>query len=136
MQVKVKAIRPVEPDRPDVTIKFVAGDDDPEFKDQDYQRELTAIESALNASGSRVQSTVYIQRAVGGGSWLTGDFLTHLSALGTPVGALVGSWITARLGRKVRIKVGDIEVEAATVKEAETLIERARTIKAEQDRQP
>ncbi|MDR7260407.1 MAG: hypothetical protein ACRCS5_03810 [Sphingomonas sp.] len=132
---KIVSVTPVS-DRPDAKLTFVAVDDEPGYRDADRQRELYGIEAALKADGRKVQSQAYIQKSGTGTSWLTGDFLLHLSALGTPVGALVGSWITARLGRKVRIKVGDIEVEAATVKEAETLIERARAIKAEQDRQP
>lgn len=132
---RIKSVTPVS-DRLNTTVTFVAAENEPEYRDADRQRELYGIEAALKADGHKVQSQAYIQKSGTGASWLTGDFLMHLSALGTPVGALAGSWITARLGRKVRIKVGDIEVEAATVKQAETLIERAKAIKAEQGRQP
>jgi hypothetical protein len=44
--------------------------------------------------------------------------------------ALVGAWLQARFGRKVRIKVGDVEVEAATLQEVEHLLEQAKAYRA------
>jgi hypothetical protein len=44
--------------------------------------------------------------------------------------ALIGAWLQARHGRKVRLKVGDVEAEAATVQEVEQLLERAKAYPA------
>lgn len=60
----------------------------------------------------------------------------ELSVLRTPLGALFGVWITAKFGRKVKIKVGDVEVEAGTMKEVDHLLDRARAIKADADKTP
>ncbi len=42
--------------------------------------------------------------------------------------AVVGAWLHARYARKVRLKVGNIEAEAPTVKEVERLLDRAQDI--------
>ena len=51
-----------------------------------------------------------------------------LASLGTPLGTALGAWLHARYGRKVRLKIGDIEAEAQTLKEVEKLIARAQEI--------
>ena len=38
---------------------------------------------------------------------------------------VVGGWLVARQGRKVRVKIGDTEVEARTVTELEAILELA-----------
>ena len=59
---------------------------------------------------------------------LTFDIHTALSALPT-LGAAFAAWIGARSGRKVRVKVGDIEVEAGTAAEASALLQQAQQAK-------
>ena len=134
--IKIRSIKPTDDSQPGVRLTFVAAFDEAEYRDPSYQRELQAIVQTLKVQGIKVQPRATFQKSGTGGSWLTGDFLVHLSALGTPAGALFGSWITAKLGRKVRIKVGDIEIEAANIEQVEQLLERAREIKSENDKQP
>jgi hypothetical protein len=45
------------------------------------------------------------------------------------LGTLLGVWLQARFGRKVRIKVGDIEVEARTAEEVDALLKQALEVK-------
>lgn len=134
--IKIKSITPIEGGAFNLNLAFVAGPDDPEYKDPAYQQELHGIQEELKALGNKVQARANFQKAASGGSWLTGDFLMQLSALGTPLGTLFGVWITAKLGRKVKIKVGDIEVEAGTMNEVDHLLDRAREIMAEADKTP
>ena len=58
---------------------------------------------------------------------LAGDFLIKvfqgLGSLG--LGGIVGAWLQAKHGRKVRVKIGDIEAEAQTAAEVEKLLARA-----------
>ncbi|MFL9936924.1 hypothetical protein P0D88_50130 [Paraburkholderia sp. RL18-103-BIB-C] len=44
----------------------------------------------------------------------------------------MGAWITARYGRKVRLKIGDVEVEARSIEEVDQLLQRARAFKTAQ----
>ncbi len=52
-----------------------------------------------------------------------------LVTLGPPtiaaLAAIAGAWVQARYGRKVRLKVGDVEAEARTAEEVEKLFVRA-----------
>lgn len=132
--IRIKSIKPVGGDGPDMSIAFIAGPTDPEYRDSAFQDELHAVDAKLKTLTSRVQARANFQKSGTGGSWLTGDFLVHLSVLGTPLGALFGAWITAKLGRKIRVKVGEIEVEAATADEVEHLLERAKQIRSEIDK--
>lgn len=45
---------------------------------------------------------------------------------------ILGAWLQSKTGRKVRLKVGDVEVEARTVSEAEKLLERAQALQTKQ----
>jgi hypothetical protein len=45
-----------------------------------------------------------------------------LRALLTPAGLAGGAWLHARYGRKLRLKIGEIEVEAQTLKQVERLL--------------
>jgi hypothetical protein len=65
--------------------------------------------------------------AVGSGPGiLTGQFLVTLGpAVIAAIAAVAGAWVHARYGRKVRLKVGDIEAEARTTEEIEALLRHA-----------
>jgi hypothetical protein len=63
---------------------------------------------------------------MGGGSWLTGEFLMMFGSGG--IGAVLVAWLNGRSGRKVRLKVGELEAEAPSVKELDALLERAKDI--------
>ena len=42
--------------------------------------------------------------------------LDHADKAITPLASLLGGWLIARSGRKVRLKIGDVEAEARTLK--------------------
>lgn len=134
--VKIISARRIDAEEPQFTLSFVAASDDPDYRDTAYQSELHAIDGALRERGLRPQARANFQKSATGGSWLTGDFLLPLTALAVPLAGLLGSWLTARLGRKVRVKVGEIEVEAANVAEADELLKKALAIKKKIDPKP
>jgi len=64
----------------------------------------------------------------GGGLATTSLFtslLTAAAALGPALGAVLGAWLHAHYGRKVRLKIGEIEAEAQTPEEVQKLIDQA-----------
>jgi hypothetical protein len=69
--------------------------------------------------------------AVGG---FTGEFVALVKTLGPPGIAALGGWVAGRSGRKVRLKIGDVEAEAGTREEVEKLLAMARDHK--QDDEP
>jgi hypothetical protein len=57
------------------------------------------------------------------------DFVVDIAAITSPLVALVVAWIQRRNGRKVRIRLGDIEVEAQSIEEVERAFERIKDVK-------
>ena len=57
-----------------------------------------------------------------------------IAALAGSLGTFLGAWVTSRNGRKIRIKVGDVEVEASSAEEVERLLERAKELRADDNR--
>jgi hypothetical protein len=64
--------------------------------------------------------------SVEGGGYPLPEFVLILQAVTTSVAALCGAWVQARYDRKVRLKIGDIEVEGRTVAEIDDLLGRAK----------
>jgi hypothetical protein len=56
------------------------------------------------------------------------DLVKFAATLGPMLGTAVGAWLHAKYGRKVRLKIGDIEAEAQTMQEVETLLNKAQEI--------
>ena len=68
-----------------------------------------------------------------------GVFAVGLKEALPVIGSVLTGWFAGRFGRKIRVKVGDIEVETNTVAEAEKLIAAAEKIRekdAKRDRRP
>lgn len=58
--------------------------------------------------------------AVGGA---LGEFLYKNAAVMLPtLGAAAASYLTGRFGRKVKLRVGDLELEASTIKQLEEML--------------
>lgn len=64
---------------------------------------------------------------------LSGTFVIQLVQAVVPaVGTAVAGWFAGRSGRKVRVKVGDIEIEARTCEEVTQLLQQVAAIQAGQ----
>lgn len=65
----------------------------------------------------------------------TSEMLLALAAKAAPtIGTALLAWLHGRLGRRVHVKIGDVEVEASTPKEVAKLLEQAH--KLEQSNEP
>ncbi|MGF6988758.1 hypothetical protein F0160_36855 [Paraburkholderia sp. JPY303] len=64
---------------------------------------------------------------------LSGTFVIPLAQVAGPiVSAAAVAWFQGRAGRKMRLKVGDVEVEARTPEEVEQLLSAVRTLQTDQ----
>jgi len=97
-----------------------------------YQHELRRFEESLLALGLDVRVSIELRES-GVPETLAavvppylGDFMIKFAATAGPaLGTLIGAWLHARYGRKVRLKIGDIEAEAQSLAEVEKLLQQA-----------
>ena|SRR6267154_5904402 len=102
-------------------------DDAPQFS-QEHQASIAAVFAAFRNEGLDIRATAFAMDAVDSAGGATGDFLALAKALGPPIVAALTGWLAGRSGRKVRVKVGDIEAEAHSVKELDKILARIATI--------
>jgi hypothetical protein len=76
-------------------------------------------------TGDRPHSSGYLEQTPPSGEFVI-EIVKTLGSLG--LGGIIGAWIQAKHGRKVRVKVGEIEAEASTTEEVEKLLVRAQEI--------
>jgi hypothetical protein len=99
--------------------------DDPKVHDPKFQSELRDFSKALRAAGIEYSQGGMAFDAADGGGFPLPEFLVVLTAAITPLAGLCGAWLQARYGRKVRVKIGDVEAEGRTVEEVDELLKRA-----------
>jgi len=110
------------------SIELVRANDDPPEEDAVFQEELSRFGASLHAAGVPYSQLVVRVDAVDAFGYSLPEFIFAISALGAAIPALVKisiAWVQARNGRKVRLKIGDVEAEAPTTAEIETLLEKA-----------
>lgn len=109
-----------------------APDEPPTFS-VEGQAALRKVVSAIRENHVKVDAPVMAldsAEAVGG---FTGEIAVLVQAVSPILTGILGAWLQSKAGRKVRLKVGDIEVEARTVEEADQLLQRAQALQASQE---
>lgn len=110
-----------------------ASDDAPTFS-TDGQVVLRSVMAALTENKIEADApfmTLDSADAVGG---YTGEVAVLVQAFGPVLAGILGAWLQSKAGRKVRLKDGDIEVEANTVEEVGKLLDMAAERRAKQER--
>jgi hypothetical protein len=114
-------------------IKFVlkrSPGDGPQFG-REYQASIGEVFTAFENEGIKIQPRAFAMDAVDAVGGATGEFLAFATVLGPAIVAALGGWLAGRNGRKVKIKVGEIEAEANSGKELDEVLERIGKIKHE-----
>lgn len=112
-----------------VRISLLPGTEDPQITDRDYQIELQQFAQSLEEAGVSVISRKYMPEMKPGVLYMAlsgflGEYGLPLAQVGIPaIGSASGVWIGARGNRRVRVKIGDIEVEARTSEEVKHLLQ-------------
>ena len=119
-----------------IVLSLIPSDADPPLRDRDYQRDLEQFHDALSAHGLNVSSLVELEESVGSETPYLGTFTVEVVKTLVPVagviGAAVGAWLHARMGRKVRVKIGETEAEAQTLEEVQELLKLARKFQSKE----
>ena len=79
----------------------------------------------------RFTERVFVTDSADTGVTLLGEFTVMAKTLGPVVIGSIGGWVAARQGRRVRIKMDDIEAEASSVEDVEKLLSMIDKRKAE-----
>lgn len=107
-----------------VVLSLDRAPDDADLFSSEYQKELRHFSSQMQFHSQRA----FAMDSVDGGGGPLGEFIfTNATALITSVTTVAVSWIAAKKGRRVRLKVGDVEVEASDIDEVKKLLELAKT---------
>lgn len=113
-----------------IRIRFDASVSDSPLNSPEYQRQLAEVDAAFKAEGLDVQPRLRFHDAIGGGGIYVGEFILKLAPeIGTILTAVLIAWLKGASGRKVRLKVGDVEAEARTVADIEKLIKQAERLR-------
>ena len=113
----------------EVSFELLPSEEGEDAAQQGYQQFYKAHAAvgdilAVNSLGMESADSVHL---------LSGTFVIQLAQVVVPVvGTAVAGWFAGRSGRKVRVKVGDIEIEARTREEVAQLLQQAAALQAGQ----
>jgi hypothetical protein len=89
-----------------------APDDDASFSPS-YQRELRQFYHLARAEGGKIDSITFPMVSADGVDGLAGEFIVPFTPVaGATLSAAASAWLQGRTGRRLRLKIGDTEVEA------------------------
>jgi len=112
-----------------VSIRLVRSQDDAAAFGADYQGELRQFRDAVDASGIAISPRIAVFDSVGATGGFTGEFLIPITQAIVPfLTAAVVAWVGRRNGRKLRLKVGDIELEGNTEEDIKLLVAKAKEL--------
>jgi hypothetical protein len=113
----------------EIGIVLVRSKEDEECN-KEYQLHLKQFYKDISIEGVKVTPNLYVMDSIDGGTLFTGKFLLSLADKSyTLIAAIFGAWLHSRYGRKIRIKVGDIEVEASNQEDLKIAIEHINHLK-------
>lgn len=94
-------------------IKLVRAPSDPALYSPEYQADFRSVLEELGKAGLKADASFMTMDSPGAGGGYTGEIIIPLLQFGSPfIGGIIGAWLQGKYGRKIRVKVGDVEVEA------------------------
>jgi hypothetical protein len=116
-------------------LELLAAPDDTPVESEAFQNELRGVTESFRAQGIDFNQYERVFKSVGTTGWPLPDYMILIErALIPALAAACGAWVTARYGRKVRLKIGDVEAEGRTVAEIETLLQKAADFRESESR--
>lgn len=116
----------------ELILELEAAPDDLHVSSPDFQQGLTEVSTALRDGGVTYSQRRMMFDSVGAQGYALGQYFIPLAQIAGPIigGALV-AWLAGRAGRKLKIKVGEVELEASTAAEIDHLMVKALELKAQ-----
>lgn len=110
-------------------LTLVRSKDDASAFSAEYQVELSQFSRQAHATSQRG----FAMDSVGGGGGSLGEFIfNNAGALITALTTICVTWLGGRLGRKLRLEVGNTVIEARTMEEIKVMVEHVRVLQAQQ----
>jgi hypothetical protein len=107
----------------DAELVLVRASDDPPQNDAAYLKQLSEFSRALNDSGVEYSQRGMAFDSIDALGFPLGEYTLRFGPMAAAaVSAPIAAWLTAKYGRKVRIKFGDVEVEGRSVQELNELL--------------
>lgn len=114
----------------EVRIKLIRSKDEGKLFAAESQADLQKFYDQIRAGGVEVNPGARTMDGVSGGGGLVGEFvLGSAQAVGPAIGAAMDAWFRGRAGRKLSLKVDDINIEARSVVELQIMLLRAIALK-------
>lgn len=116
-----------------VTIWLERGPEDAETFTREHQMALRTVVAAFEENAIDVDApfmTLDAADAIGG---YTGEIAVLATAFGPVLTGILGAWLQSKTGRKVKLKDGDIEIEAQSVEDVRKLLEMVAEQRAKRD---
>jgi hypothetical protein len=113
----------------DLHLTLVPSSNDGALFSRKCQQEITRFYVEARADGSSICYAAFVLDTVGHQAGFTGEFTVPLAELvGPALVAAASTWLAGRVGRKVGLRIRDIDVEANNPKEFDRLFDRALTL--------
>ena len=101
---------------------LIPADDDPDPASEEFQTLVQMTRDGFSGGGLTVVAPTTASQAPG----LIGEVLIPMTqAVGPVIGAVIGSIVTYKVSRRVKIKSGQIEIEASNAEQAKELFDLA-----------
>ena len=114
-------------DKEPIELSLKPAPDDPRVNDPKFQEELREFSKSLRIAGVTFSQRSRTFDAIDAQGYALAEFAVKMlvpAAIGA-VTAVCVAWVQVRSGRKLRIKIGDVEAEGQTTKEIENLLKQA-----------
>ena len=103
---------------------------EPDGADEVFQEALHQFGAALHEAGVRYSQLAIAFDSADAHGYPLPEFILAIKSLATPavltaLAGATGAWVQAKLGRKVRLKIGDFEAEGQTVEDIDRLMKQA-----------
>lgn len=106
----------------EIDIRLLPNANEGSIREAAIQQDFHRIRSGISAEGLPIEVQSYSEKSADGATWLIGEFIVPIMAASSAMWMLIGTWLQAKHGRRMRLKIGDVEAEATSIEEVQSLM--------------